>query len=198
MFPVTYGAFTVYRSGARPAPEAMVYAHGGFHRRKGAKTTVPQNLSVYFYVPHGITSTDGALHPVVENTPAQSLASPVVRTFANGATFLNWAPGSVTSIAGPGTIVYDYELSWNDKYQWIVKEMRAAVRKQANYPKDLILMAEAKKDVNSKLSALFTAMAKFGPHYKILHFLPCRNPIGENDFDPRAINPEDAPKKLVR
>src|SRR5262249_8377199 len=63
MFPVTYGAFTIYRSRRDFATEAMLYAHGGFHSEKKTKTRVPPNLSVYFYVPHGISSTDGALRP---------------------------------------------------------------------------------------------------------------------------------------
>jgi hypothetical protein len=173
----------------------MLYAHGCFHSRKKPKTTVPMNLSVYFYVPHGIASADGAIRPVVENTPAQGNR---VADFGNGVQFLNWAPGSVTSIAGPGTIVYDYELSWNEKSRQFVRLMNKAVSEQANYPKDLIIVDAAKKGVNSKLSALFTAMAQHGMRYKILHYLPCRSPIGEDDFNPGAVNAAEAFKKLVR
>ena len=194
MFPVTYGAFTIYRSRRDFATEAMLYAHGGFHSKKKTKTRVPSNLSVYFYVPHGISSTDGALRPVVENTPAQPNQ---LRDFGNGFQLLNWAPGSVTSIAGPGTIVYDYELSWNNKSRQFIRALNKAASEQADYPKDLILVHVGQENVHSTLSALFAMMAQHGARYQILHYLPCRSAIGERDYDPWAVNAEEAFKKLV-
>jgi hypothetical protein len=166
----------------------MVYAHGAFNRRKKPTTTVPSDMNVYFYSTHGTSTINSYFFPLLQNEPAQGNKK---NLFAGKIPMLAWGEGSVTSIAGPGAIIYDYELSWNDKYKDLLKTYRQAVKELPDYPKDFILVDEAQKNVPTSLSALFAIMAKFGMAYEILHYMPCRVPLNEqNEFTPSNVNPE--------
>jgi hypothetical protein len=184
----TYGPFIFYQSMLKTRPQAMVYSHGAFDRRKKPTTAVPSDMNVYFYSTHGTSTSNQMFFPLLKNEPAQGNIKDL---FQGKLPIMTWGAGSVTSIAGPGAIIYDYELSWNNKYVPLLEAFKKAVREVPDYPKDFILVDEAQKKVPTSLSALFAIMAKFGMAYEILHFMPCRVPGNQRDeFTPTDVNPE--------
>ena len=188
--PYYHGNITFYRADYQPGNEVMLYAHGAFATGwKKRHVLVPKNMSVYFYVPHGVPSSDGAISPVVRGVAAEQNG---MTQMANAAgqmeDWLLWGKGSVTSIAGPGTSIWDYELSHNDKAARFIAEMRAVTNNR-----DLVLV---NKGATMHLSDLFVALGKSGTKYDKLHYLPCRSPDKGDAYNPHTVNAAGALHKL--
>jgi hypothetical protein len=89
----------------------------------------------------------------------------------------------VDSIAGPGSKVWDYDLSYNNNdvagkqtdttlMKGQVYESVLDARGKGLHSRDLIMVEPGRDD--NRLSHVFKAIEQFGAAYTIIHYAPCR------------------------
>lgn len=180
----------------------MLYAHGTFAtgwRERHVK--VPENMSVYFYVLHGVASSDGSASAVVrsdapEKNTTQRFGAPDPNETEEekwAKTFLLWGKASATSIAGPGSLIWDYELSYNEKFTRMIRELNMTGSR------DLLTLdcpdGPKRKGTKMHLSKLFALIEVF--KYEKFHYLPCRSPNTGIDYNPKSVDPTKPQKSIA-
>jgi hypothetical protein len=198
------GKLTIYLAGPQPSREVMLYSHGCHETGKSQTTQVPNYMSVYFYSEHGQSTSNAQGRAVIEGTAAVPNTIDRFAVDEDGKkvmkSLLQWDPASARSIAGPGSTIWDYRLTWNEK----VADILAAMWR-GTLTRDLVVLNNRTKvlgkgQVPIHMSKVFDLLSMpaagwVGHRYEKLHYTSCRTPDKGLDYCPLRLREMLMPNK---
>ncbi|WP_445358867.1 putative adhesin [Microbulbifer sp. ANSA005] len=173
---IQFGKVIIHKKEQANGKEAILYAHGSYDKGSFGEAKVPETLALYFYSFHGSASSDHAVRSLTKTgEPADGKNS--MADFG-AKQFLNMGSGKVHSIAGGGSEVYNYNLSYNEKSPGHMDNIKKAWE-SGLHNHDLILVEEGARIHLDDVLKVITEN-KLG--YNKLHFTACRSPSSGNDL----------------
>ena len=172
---LSHKKFTVYGQG-RGATELIILSHGGMTTGGGVVSS-PETAKVIFYTRHWSTSAGGRVaDALVHCISANYKAKP-------------------TSIASPGSPVWNYTLTWDGPggqrpYERAIIDEYSKGTGNSQYD-----LATPEEGQHVTLKELFKAIEKAGLKYQTIHYCPCRvvsDESGKDVYDPQLQRDMDS------
>lgn len=171
---LSHKKFRIY-SNHFSADELIILSHGGMTEGSG-QATPPHGASVRFYAQHWATGSGG---PTAYGLTGQNP---------------NYVPRA-RSITGPGTPVWNYNLSWGGPGGMRDHERQFIERYANGNGHDDFDLATPVDDYSISLKDMFKAIEKANIHYAVIHYCPCRvvsDKEGGSVLDPNIQRQIDA------
>ena len=181
--------FMIHRDGDESS-ELFIFGHGSYATKNAKRTIVPNQSSLYFYIWHGSQNAGKGAYAPMEgtsenntvvstifphgpNAPGQTVVKPggfgEEGDDYSAGDMLITGSGRPTSIAGPGSLVWDYTLGHHDDFDGAIKSLQNG---SLHGKADIVVAKEVRGEV--RLSNLFRTIKRRGNAYQKIHYLPCR------------------------